>query len=334
MHDKVDRFARQIESPCANKPSSADFCMSDELIPFSAAALATVGAYERLSDARERGLVVAAMNLPHWVVREGDLFTLQVEVSAREAVLRELHKFESERASQQRLATSGDFADASAIRPRTASLFVAGWIVAGFWLLQNVLGDKWLEAGIADSARIIEQAEWWRTLTALTLHADFAHFAANLAAGLLFAAFMGFQFGGGASWLLIVVSGGLGNLLNAWFYARQPHHSLGASTAVFGALGALMMCDFLARLRTPHSRNRWQLIVPIGAGLGLLAFLGAGDAERQTDYMAHLWGFGAGAFLGLLMTSVPRAVIANRLFQIVAGLTAVLLLALSWACAR
>jgi membrane associated rhomboid family serine protease len=306
--------------------------MSDELIP-SAAPLVGVGAYERLSDARERGLVVAAMNLPHWVVRQGDLFTLLVEGSARDAVLAELQKFENER-SAQRATAAAEPERAWPARAHTVSLFAGGWIVAGFWFLQNVFGEKWIDPGIADSARIVAHGEWWRTFTALTLHADFAHFAANLAAGLLFAAFLGLQFGGGASWLMIVISGALGNWVNAWFYRGEPHQSLGASTAVFGALGTLVMSDFLARLRSPHSRNRWQLVVPIGAGLGLLAFLGAGDAQKQTDYMAHLWGFAAGALLGLLMTPVPRTILANRVLQIVAGLSALLLLAVAWILAR
>jgi membrane associated rhomboid family serine protease len=305
--------------------------MFDDEIPLGAS-LVTVGVYERLSEARERGLVVAAMNLPYWVVRDGALFTLRVENSARDAVLSELQNFENERAAHPPLANVDE---PPLRRVRSVPLFVAGWIFAAFWLLQNVIGDKWVERGLADNARIVEGGEWWRLFTALTLHSDFAHFAANLAAGLLFAAFMGMQFGAGVSWLAIVISGALGNLLNAWFYAGQPHYSLGASTAVFGALGVLVSSDFIARLRHSHSRNRWQLIVPIGAGLGLLAFLGSGDEQKQqTDYMAHLFGFCAGLLLGGLLAALPRRIVEHRAWQIICGAMAFLIMVGSWLAAK
>lgn len=45
-----------------------------------------------------------------------------------------------------------------------------------------------------------------------------------------------------------------------------------------------------------HLRRRW--FVPVAAGLALLAILGT--EGKNTDLGAHLFGFGAGVFLGLL----------------------------------
>ena len=141
----------------------------------------------------------------------------------------------------------------------------------------------------------------WRALTALSLHGDLSHVAANIASGLLFSAFALPHFGTGLTWLLIVFSGFFGNVLNAFFYRSSPHNSIGSSTAVFGALGLLVAAEFVARLSSPARRNRWQLVLPIGAGLALLAYLGVGDTEHNhTDYMAHLLGFGAGISLGAI----------------------------------
>jgi membrane associated rhomboid family serine protease len=39
-------------------------------------------------------------------------------------------------------------------------------------------------------------------------------------------------------------------------------------------------------------------LIPFGAGLGLLAMLGAGNGEGNTDLGAHLFGFGSGLGLG------------------------------------
>src|SRR5688572_197124 len=129
--------------------------MSDDPFPPDAS-LVTVGAYERLSDARERGLVVAAMDLPHWVVREGRWFTLRVEERARDAVMHELGKFEAELSSRPPAP-----AVATPIRFRSAALFLAAWVFAAFWLVQNVVGEKWTAAGLADSAKMLRGGEWW-----------------------------------------------------------------------------------------------------------------------------------------------------------------------------
>ena len=69
------------------------------------------------------------------------------------------------------------------------SLYVAALLLSGCFLVQKIVGEPWLERGAAVS-RAILQGEWWRTVTALTLHADGSHIAANLATGLLFAAFV------------------------------------------------------------------------------------------------------------------------------------------------
>jgi rhomboid protease GluP len=171
------------------------------------------------------------------------------------------------------------------------------------------LPEKLFDRGEATNRFIIE-GEWWRTITALTLHRDFGHFIANLGIGLLFAGFLQPRLGGGVAWLGILLAGTLGNFVNAWFYKSELHSSVGASTAVFGGLGLLMAWEFVARWRVPHARQWWQLVVPLGGGLALLAYLGSGDESGgggRTDYMAHFWGFAWGALLGVIVAPIRRA---------------------------
>jgi membrane associated rhomboid family serine protease len=299
--------------------------MTDD--PPSNLPLVEVGRYARLSEARERALVVAAMELPHWVVRDGPGFVLRVEPAAREAVVQELEKFEAEQAHR----AASHVPEKPLPRIETLSLYVAAWLLGTCWLLQNLIPEKWEEAGAAASVAIIRDGEWWRALTALTLHGDISHLVANIASGLLFSAFVLPHLGTGVTWLLIVASGMLGNVVNAFFYRDTPHISIGSSTAVFGALGLLVACDFVARVSSPHTRSRWQLVLPLGAGLALLAFLGVGDEEhKQTDYMAHLWGFCAGLALGF---PAAAAHVRERLstgVQRVAALAAPLLIVAAW----
>jgi membrane associated rhomboid family serine protease len=279
--------------------------MNDE--PETEHPLIEVGRYSRLPDARERGLVVAALELPYWIKREARDWVLLVEERSSGRVREELAAFETEereRPPARSLLPVG--------RVPTFSLFVAGWILCGFFFVQQMMGERWLRKGSAAGEAILH-GEWWRTITALTLHADGPHLTANLATGLLFAAFVLPRLGVGVGWLAILASGALGNAVNAWGYRHEPHDAIGASTACFGALGLLVGAELVARWNEPRSRNTWQLILPIGAGLALLAYLGVGEEGKNIDYMAHGWGFAVGIAEGMvamalrLKERLPRA---------------------------
>ncbi len=285
-----------------------------------------VGSYDRLSQAKERALVVSAMGLPHWIVRDGRSFSLRVETAAEAAVAQELGKFETEQA--QRVV-----AKEAAVSPKiqTLSLYVAAWFLGTAWFLQNVAPATWLDRGEALSSAIVWHGEWWRALTALVLHGDLSHLVANLASGLLFSAFVLPHLGTGLTWLFIVTSGFLGNLINAWFYRASAHASIGASTAVFGALGLLVAIDFVERFSSLATRSRWQLVLPIGAGFALLAYLGVGDTEHSPiDYMAHLWGFLSGLFFGALAGAGKLRERTPLVIQRVAAVLAPTVIAGAW----
>ena len=289
--------------------------------------LIEVGRYRRLAEARERGLVVAARELPHWIEREGREWVLRVEEGAGAEVARELAAFEAE--ERERPVVRGVF---PAEKIPTLSLYVAAWVLGTFFFVQQMLDAAWEERGVAESGAIL-RGEWWRTITALTLHADAAHIGANLATGLLFAAFALPRFGTGVTWLAIVLSGALGNAVNAWGYRGEWHGTIGASTACFGALGILMGAEVFSRWREPHTRSRWQLVLPLGAGLGLLAFLGVGEKGGHVDYMAHCWGFVAGAVEGVVAEGWRIKDRASPGMLRAAACGALALVAVAWALA-
>ena len=150
------------------------------------------------------------------------------------------------------------------------------------------------------SARHVVSGEWYRSVTALLLHADSLHLAGNLVGMAVFATAVCSITGWGVGWLLIMASGISGNLINAYVYG-YGHSSIGASTAVFGALGLLSSYQFLKKIKTPGTK--FQALMPLGAGLALLAFLGS---SSHTDIMAHLFGFLSGVLLGLVYYGFAR----------------------------
>jgi len=159
----------------------------------------------------------------------------------------------------------------------------------------GALALDWFGAGRLEAGRVVA-GEWWRTVTALTVHVDVDHLGGNLAFGAFFGYFAGRYLGRGVGWLAILGAATLANALNALLQA-PGHRSIGASTAVFAALGMLTAYTWRRGfLRETPWRGR---IAPIVAGLGLLAF--TGTSGENTDLFAHLAGFvmGFGAGLGL-----------------------------------
>lgn len=178
--------------------------------------------------------------------------------------------------------------------------------------------------GVAD-AELIRQGEWWRALTALTLHVDAPHLVANLVAGAWFGYLAGRRLGPGTAWLLTLLAAATANGIEAQF-GPVPHRSVGASTAVFAALGLLAAHAW--RERYPL-RARWVVRwAPLVGGVLLLGWLGT--EGENTDVMAHVLGFGCGTLAGLV---VARATVARALARVpqgLAGAAALALLGLAW----
>lgn len=150
----------------------------------------------------------------------------------------------------------------------------------------------WHALGNAHAEKILT-GEWWRLVTALTLHSGGIHLAGNIIVGGIFINRLCRDLGSGLGWSLVLASGILGNLANA-LVQSPDHRSIGASTAVFGAVGLLAAIN---TLRYRHNlRRRWPM--PVAAGLGLLALLGVGG--ENTDIGAHLFGFMFGVGLGVV----------------------------------
>ena len=138
-------------------------------------------------------------------------------------------------------------------------------LVVATCVQQAVLGFDWLYVGRMD-AGLLRSGEWWRAVTALTIHLELDHLLGNLAFGAFFTYFVGRYLGGGLGWLAIVMSGTLGNVMSGLLEAAD-HRAIGASTAVFGALGILTAHTW--RRGFPAGTSWRGRVAPLIAGLGL-----------------------------------------------------------------
>ena len=195
-------------------------------------------------------------------------------------------------------------------------VFFLSLLALHVWTGPDSAGSPWFDRGSADAAKILA-GEWWRVLTALTLHADAGHAVGNALLGGLLLALLARSLGPGMASALLLVSGAGGTLLAAEL-VRRDFISIGASTAVFGALGALAA---LPQLR----RRAW---VPLGAGLALLAFLGT---SKRADLAGHLCGFASGAILGAAVSLLPA--LRNRAAQLALALLSAATPVLAWVAA-
>jgi len=193
--------------------------------------------------------------------------------------------------------------------------------------LYRLFDRNWVNRGVLEIA-LLRDAEWWRAFTALTLHADLGHLLANLAFGMLFA-YPASQFVGvGVAWLAIVLGAGAANIVDMALH--PPEHSiLGASTAVFTALG--LTSAFTWRRRATGSLTWMQRLAPLVAGIALLAFTGTGG--ERTDVLAHLLGFVAGVGLGFGLAHAPLPPPGRPAPQWLAGGLALALLSGAWVAA-
>ncbi len=184
----------------------------------------------------------------------------------------------------------------------------------------------WLYLGSA-KVHLIHYGEWWRLITALTLHADWLHLISNLTIGGFFVFLLCRELGSGLGWTLLLTAGALGNLANAQIQL-PTHSSIGASTAVFAAVGALAAIN-LVRHRLDR-RGQWKLIV-VGA-LALLALLGT--EGKNTDLGAHLFGFLFGVGLGIVTEfQIARRGRPGHILNALLALTSGIIVSVAWCAA-
>ena len=274
----------------------------------------------------ERALVLHAVGIGSQLAWDGEQWLLLVDFASEAAARVQLERYAAEnpaRASPPALRTHR--------RAWSGSVVYALVLLSVGWAAGRHLDDvSWWDAGALVSSAVRE-GQWWRAVTALTLHVDIAHLVGNIGFGAVFGWLASQLLGPGVAWGTILLSATLANVATAWL-APRDHVSLGASTAVFAALGLLASYSWRSR---GAGRTRWAYRwAPLIAGVALLAFTGAGG--ERTDVLAHLLGFAMGVIAGVAHAARPPPAASagtsrrNSILQAGVALAACGLLIVSW----
>lgn len=166
-------------------------------------------------------------------------------------------------------------------------------------LLAGVGLVQWLSPLPLLAARAIDQvdvaglvkvggrpADWWRLATAPFLHGHVLHFLFNISA----LAYLGRRMEALVRWphaaLVFVLAAWMGGEASSWFMPEKP--SLGASGALMGMLGFLLVFESMHRRLVPESSRRRLLAgLLLTAAIGLVGF-------KFIDNGAHGGGLVAG----------------------------------------
>lgn len=275
---------------------------------------------QRRRDAEQLALVLAAAGIACGLAADSGGIALYVDAADAPRAFDELDAYERESAVPPPAAPAPRI-DRGGLG---AAIVFAAVLLFFFGLQQRDWRTDWSALGAAQ-AGLIQGGAWWRTVTALTLHVDHAHLIGNLAAGLVFGLLVAQLLGAGLAWFAIVLTGALGNALTAWLQTPD-HAAIGASTALFGALGIL--AGFMRQRRVVPWRGGIRRWAPLSAGILLLVFLGFGG--ENTDVGAHVAGFALGGLLGLALGRWGHHLPQGWRAQWLYGLAAVGLVAGAW----
>lgn len=286
----------------------------------SASPPVTVFRARRRRTCEERLLVLLAVGVVAELVPEAGEFLVQVDAQDAAYAANHLAQYESENRAPP--------------PPPPPRLYPHAW-VGCFLYVVTLVGVAYVvggglvrldafDLGALDCARV-QAGEWWRAWTALTLHLDGPHLAANLGAGVWFGYLAARQLGSGTAWVLTVTGAALANLAEG-LTGPPAHSAVGASTAVFTALGLMSAYSWRERFHLPqHWGRRWA---PLVAGVILLGW--TGSAGEGTDLVAHLAGFTTGVLLGIAAAASTSRRWRERIPQWLSGAVALAQIAIAW----
>jgi membrane associated rhomboid family serine protease len=269
-----------------------------------------VGAAHEREAVEEWALVLAAADIEHRVEESPAGWRLLVPSSAASEATAVLAAYERDGVRESK---------ADELDPGYGRTWIGLWLAGLIIGLYAMADPRWIAGGRAAASRILA-GEVWRTVTALGLHQDLTHLVGNAAAIAVFGTFVGRTLGPGLAVALLLIAGAVGNALSAVVHG-PGHTAVGASTAIFGAIGVLGGLEFVRRRRLRPRGRAW---IAIAGSLALLGMLGTSE---RADLAAHLHGLVVGTVLGagaaVAIRCVPGPLVQGGLVLVAAAVFAI-----------
>jgi rhomboid protease GluP len=170
------------------------------------------------------------------------------------------------------------------------------WTLVNGASILNTPAEKLLVWG-GNAASEVQRGEWWRLVTATFLHSGMMHILMNMI-GLVGAGITVERIYGHRLYCLIYLGSGLiGSALSLHFSAQHAV-SVGASGAVFGVTGAMLVGVFQHRDKLPKAFGK-QTVSSIG--FFILYALMQGFTHKGIDNAAHIGGLIGGCLLAYVL---------------------------------
>jgi rhomboid protease GluP len=267
----------------------------------------------------EYSLMLEARGIEHETAEDENSWVLRVPVEIRHRAHEEMSRYSAERGVKRSVP--------EVVQPHSGAalgvfLYVAILLLTAYCAGNATFGADWLSLGSLDGGA---RGEWWRAVTALTLHLDQEHLLGNVLFGAVAGIAASRLLGPGVAWAGILGAAVLANYAEI-LISPIAHRAVGASTAVFAALG--MLSGMAWRQRLTLRERLWYRWAPLIAGICLLTLLGAGSAH--VDVLGHALGFLFGLGVGWVYARSGVPNIRNPHLQLIAGLGAVLLVCAAW----
>lgn len=162
--------------------------------------------------------------------------------------------------------------------------------------LDPEIGRRFFLEG-AQQADLVRNGEWWRAITSMFLHASLAHVAFNMWALYLFGPALERRYGSIPFAALYLASGLGGSAL--YQLLGRPNPAVGASGAIFGLMGALIVTLYDQR-HTPVGRAIFsQLLLLLAINLALPFVI------QNIAWEAHVGGLMAGGAVAFAWARLP-----------------------------
>lgn len=270
--------------------------------------------------AREYSLLLDSLSIPNNAVFRWNSWQIEVDISDYEKARSEIETYEKSGRIEK---IHNKFAHIRFQKVDWIQLIMTLALLAAFHVFIYEFDHIELIKAGRSSAAAITEGEFFRAVTALTLHGDYKHLFSNIVFGGIVLWALSTMIGTGSALFLALFTGFAGNVMNAFFYG-SAHNSIGASTSVFGVIGVLAGLQFFDSFRE-KKLGRW---IPFGAALGLLAMLGSSE---KSDVLAHLFGFAAGLPAGTIFGAIfSKRDIPGKKFQNVTAFLFILSIFFCW----